>query len=258
MNAPLAPLTKIALADLDAKSATSALKSTLSSVDEAAQKIAPLVGMLRYQVKLKEGDLQKIAASFPAESLASSTLRNCKVYEDVWKELVLKGLLAEDGYHALSFAGCRDLLTANKLAIASARDKKTAATDTLRDSLQSGKSASEVLKDVQKSDKKTVAALNKAEKEKEATRTANAAAAAAEREAFKAFKALPPDSAPTPPPMPETAGDMAQFIMESIGTMKPRQRALMPDMLRAIAERMELDSLESAPPSNIVELRKAA
>ena len=258
MNAPLAPLTKIALADLDAKSATSALKSALSSVDEAAQKIGPLVGMLRYQVKLKEGDLQKIAASFPAESLASSTLRNCKVYEDVFRELVLKGLLSEDGYNALSFAGCRDLLTSNKLAIASARDKKTAATDTLRECLQADMPASEVLKAVKNSDKKTLAALNKEEKEKEATRTANAAAAAAEREAFKAFKASPPDSAPTPPPAPDNAGDLTRHIMELISTMKPRQRALMPDMLRAMAERLELDSAESAPPSNIVELRKAA
>lgn len=257
---PSLSLTKITLADLDAKSATSALKAALSSVDDAAQKIAPLVGMLRYQVKLKEGDLQKIAASFPAESLASSTLRNCKVYEDVFRELVLKGLLSEEQFHSLSFAGCRDLLSANKIAVTSAKNKKTAAVEAQREAMKAGKTPAEVLATVKKSDKATVTALKNSDKEREATRAANAAAAATEREAFKAFKAAPPaTTSETPPaPLPDTAGGMAEFIMEKIGTMKPRQRALMPDMLRAIADRMEQDARESTAPSNIVELKKAA
>jgi hypothetical protein len=257
---PALSLTKITLADLDAKSATSALKAALTSVDDAAQKIAPLVGMLRYQARLKEVDLNKITASFPSDSLAGSTLRNCKVYEDCWREYVLKGLLSEDSYHALSFAGCRDLLAANKLVIASTRNKKTCAVEAQREALQAGKSAAEVLKAVKQSDKKTVQAENKAEKEREATRAANAIAAKQDREAFQAFKASPPAtaSASPPAPTPDNAGDMTRLFMELMNTLKPKQRALMPDMLRAMAERLEQDAQESAPPSNIVELKKAA
>ena len=260
MNASLA-LTKITLADLDAKSATSALKSALASVDDAAQKIAPLVGMLRYQVKLKEGDLNKIAASFPSESLASSTLRNCKVYEDVFRELVFKGLLSEESYHALTFAGCRDLLTAHKLVIASTRNKKTCAIEAQREALQAGLSPAEVLKAVKQSDKKTVAAENKAEKEREATRAANAIAAKQEREAFQAFQAFKASasaSTPPPAPTPDNAGDLTRHIMELIATLKPRQRACMPDMLRAMADRIESDTHDESAPSNVTEFKQAA
>jgi len=99
---------------LDSMSATSRLKSTLSTLDESAQKIAPIVGMLRYQIAKTGGSVQDAIKGFPPESLAASTLRNCKVFENVFKEHVISGHITEESFMALSFGACNDLMAAQK------------------------------------------------------------------------------------------------------------------------------------------------
>ena len=249
---------------LDKSGALAKLKTTLSDLDNSAQKVAPVLGMLRHQVRKTEGELASVEKSFPAESLAPSALRNAKLYEDVFREHVLSGLMGEAAYMALSFADCRALMEARKLASLAAKmggASNIKAVEREREALKSGASPADVLKAVKGTAKSAV----KAEKEKasasEKAREEREASAKAEREAFSAWKAsgsTATATAPAPPPPVDTPPAAMESIKGIIDALPPRQRAHMPDMLRALAEYMETSTREAAPATNIVPMKKAA
>lgn len=244
---------------LDSMGATSRLKSTLSSLDESAQKIAPIVGMLRYQIAKTGGSVQDAIKGFPPESLAASTLRNCKVFENVFKEHVISGHITEESFMALSFGACNDLMAAQKIASTAAKlggASNLAIQEKMVKALKDGKPAKDVLKSVKST---TAAKTNLASTAaKEAEKEAKLEADKLKREADKsAFDQWDKDGRPTMPDL-STAAKLAEFIMGEITSMKPKQRDAMPDMLRAIADRLETIKAESTPAENVVEFKKAA
>lgn len=256
-------LTRSTILTLDLKSTSTALVSTLSTLDESAQKVAPLVGMLRFQFLAKEGNLADIEKRFPPESLAPSTLRNCKVYEHVFRDHVQAGKLNEEQFMALSFADCRALMEARKLAKDASRAGKLKMQEAEAEALKNGLPAKDVLAAVKKADKAMVTAANKAAKEKEAAQEAAKAAREAEAAKFKAWKESGAPSAsapitPAPPPLPDSAHELAPLLWDMVNKLKPRQRAAMADILRGMADRIESDSQEAGPAANVIPMEKAA
>lgn len=219
--------------------------------------------MLRFQFLAKEGNLSDIEKKFPPESLAPSTLRNCKVYEHVFRDHVQAGKLAEAAFMELSFADCRALMEARKLAknAASAHGgARLKMQEAEAEALKNGLAPKDVLAAVKKADKASVTAANKAAKEKEAAQEAAKAARAAEAAKFKAWKesGAPTASAPPAPSLPDTAHELAPALWEMINTLKPRQRAAMADILRGMAERIESEAREAEPAENIIDMKRAA
>jgi len=122
--------------------------------------------------------------------------------------------------------------------------------------LKDGKPAKDVLKSVKSSTaaKPILASTAAKEAEKEAKLEADKLKREADKSAFDQWDK---DGRPTMPDL-STAAKLAEFIMGEITSMKPKQRDAMPDMLRAIADRLETIKAESTPAENVVAFKKAA
>jgi hypothetical protein len=245
---------------LDLSSASKNLVSTLASVDSAAQSIAPIVGVYRFQILAKEGKLADIEKKFPADSLAPSTLRNCKVYEQVFKDHVQGGLLTREAYMALSFADCRALIEARKFAKTGEKAASLRMLEAEREALKAGLAPKEVLAAVKKSDKKIVTAMKQADKQREENAKATQEKREAEKAAFEAWKesGSPAAEQAAPVTLPDSAHELAAHLWQEINTLKPRQRAAMADILRGMAERIESESAEMRPAENVIPMKQAA
>jgi len=245
---------------LDKSGAITGLKSRLAELDSSVQKIAPIIGIYRYQIKKLEGDLKDATKGLPPESIAESTLRNAKAYEDVFREHVLSGEITEDSYMALSYADCHALKSAHKIANLAA--KKGGASnlkvqEKQRDLMKSGKSAKEVLKAVKAAARPIIAELATKEDEREAARIKREAESKAEKAAFDAWKASgkPAENTPPPPPAIKSASEAMETIKGILDALPPRQRDKMPDMLRALADFMERPASEPmSTPDNIIKM----